>query len=97
MKQSSRQHFLSVLCISLILCSLLSVPVLVQAQEELLMPTSAIDSSTVRWLKKNSDEKPNEYYALRWETMGKRRYYKPRETPVKPSVMRLYKFSKELK
>jgi hypothetical protein len=32
------------------------------------------------------------YYALRWETMGKRRFYEPPETPVKPSVLQLYKF-----
>ncbi len=63
---------------------------------ELLTPNSNIDSASVRWLKmKASPERPNEYYALRWETMGKRRFYKPRENPVKPSVMKLYKLVRD--
>lgn len=63
---------------------------------ELLTPSSGIDSAAVSWMKINaSPETPNEYYALRWETMGKRRFYKPRSTPVKPSVMKLYRFGRE--
>lgn len=31
---------------------------------------------------------------VNWETMGKRRFYKEREKPVKPSVMMLYKFNR---
>lgn len=63
---------------------------------DLLASTSGIDSAAVSWLKMGaSPEKSNEYYALRWETMGKRRFYKPRSTPVKPSVMKLYRFGRE--
>lgn len=63
---------------------------------ELLASTSGIDSAAVSWLKvKASPEKPSEYYALRWETMGKRRFYKPRSSPVQPSVMKLYRFGRE--
>ena len=63
---------------------------------ELLTPSSGIDSVAVSWKKIDaSPETPNEYYALRWETMGKRRFYKPRSTPVKPSVMKLYRFGRE--
>ncbi len=60
---------------------------------ELLTPTSGIDSVSVRWLSPASKQ-ANEYYALRWETMGKRRFYKPRQVPIKPSVLTLYKFER---
>lgn len=63
---------------------------------ELLAPSSGIDSAAVSWKKIDASlETPTEYYALRWETMGKRRFYKPRSTPVKPSVMKLYRFGRE--
>lgn len=63
---------------------------------ELLAPNSGIDSAAVSWMKiDGSPEKTNEYYVLRWETMGKRRFYKPRSTPVKPSVMKLYRLGRE--
>jgi len=63
---------------------------------DLLSPSSGIDSATVSWMKMDaSPETPSEYYALRWETMGKRRFYKPRNTPVKPSVMKLYRLGRE--
>lgn len=61
---------------------------------ELLTPASGIDSVSVRWLSPASKQ-ANEYYALRWETMGKRRFYKPRQVPIKPSVLTLYKFKKD--
>lgn len=64
--------------------------------EELLPTMSDIDSVSVKWLKSSVIKGgPKEYYALRWETMGKRRFYKEREKPVKPSIMMLYKFSKD--
>ncbi|MFY0654105.1 MAG: BNR repeat-containing protein [Cyclobacteriaceae bacterium] len=63
---------------------------------DLMVPTSGIDSVSVRWLQARGSKANNgEYYALRWETMGKRRFYKPRAIPVKPSALTLYKFSKK--
>ena len=63
--------------------------------EELMNPVSTLDGMSVKWMKiQQSKDKPNEYYGLRWETMGKRRFYEPRETTVPPSAMKLYKFSK---
>lgn len=63
---------------------------------ELLSATSSIDSASVHWLTAPvPSEETNHYYALRWETMGKRRFYEPREKPVKPSVMKLYHLVKE--
>lgn len=60
---------------------------------DLRLSTSGIDSAGVHWLKA-STQIPGEYYVLRWETMGKRRFYKAREKPVKPSVMKLYRLAK---
>jgi hypothetical protein len=59
---------------------------------DLLKPNSGIEGMSVKW--QNGKAKGNEYYALRWETLGKRRFYEKREKPVPPVVMRLYKFSK---
>ena len=42
---------------------------------------------------KSYDNSVNGDYVLRWETMGKRRYYKAPEIPVKPSVLKLYKLN----
>ena len=68
----------------------------VEYPEELLPTMSNIDSTSVKWLKSpDSQVGSKDYYALRWETMGKRRFYKEREKPVKPSILLLYKFSKE--
>lgn len=48
----------------------------------------------VHWLKpKRYDNLIDGNYVLRWETMGKRRFYKPPEKPVKPSVLKLYKLN----
>lgn len=63
--------------------------------EELIEPVSSDKGLMVHWMKlRNQNQMSNEYYSLRWETMGKRRFYKPPENPVKPSVLTLYKFSK---
>ena len=62
---------------------------------ELLEPASKIDGMDVRWIRSAlSNQNPNIYYALRWETLGKRRYYKPPENPVKPTSLKLYRFQK---
>ncbi len=62
---------------------------------ELIEPSSKIEGISVKWMKLLSpNENENEYYYLRWETMGKRRFYEPREKPVPPSSMKMYKFSK---
>ncbi|MEM6380269.1 MAG: hypothetical protein AAF705_18920, partial [Bacteroidota bacterium] len=62
----------------------------------LLQPNSNIDSVIVRWLKaQTNDHNPLTYYALRWETMGKRRFYQPPDQSVKPSLMRVYLLEKE--
>lgn len=63
---------------------------------ELLPSLSNIDSASVKWLKlPETAADSKDYYALRWETMGKRRFYKEREKPVKPSIMMLYKFNRD--
>jgi hypothetical protein len=49
----------------------------------------------VHWLQpKSYDNSVDGNYLLRWETMGKRRYYKAPENPVKPSVLKLYRIDK---
>ena len=61
----------------------------------LLQPISNIDSVSVQWLKATTiDKAPGTYYALRWETMGKRRFYQPPDQIVKPSLMRIYLLQK---
>lgn len=61
--------------------------------DELTKPVSKLEGMSVKWMKvQQSKENPDEYYGLRWETMGKRRFYEPREKPVPPSSMKLYKF-----
>lgn len=63
--------------------------------EELILPVSSDKGLMVHWMKlKSKNQLSNEYYSFRWETMGKRRFYKPRKNAVKPSVLMLYKFSK---
>lgn len=64
--------------------------------DELMNPVSKLEGMSVKWMKvQQSKDKPDEYYGLRWETMGKRRFYEPREKPVPPSSMKLYKFTKK--
>ena len=63
---------------------------------ELLPTLSNIDSASVKCLTlPGTAAESKDYYALRWETMGKRRFYKEREKPVKPSIMMLYKFNRD--
>jgi len=64
--------------------------------DELMKPVSKLEGMSVNWMKaQQSKDKPDEYYGLRWETMGKRRFYEPREIPVPPSSLKLYKFTKK--
>ena len=63
---------------------------------ELLEPTLNVDSMAVNWLRPYTPRSgTNDYYALRWETMGKRRFYKPRKNEIKPSVMKLFHMVKD--
>ena len=64
--------------------------------EELIEPISSNKEMMVHWMKvRSSNQTGNEFYSFRWETMGKRRFYEPRENAVKPSVLMLYKFSRQ--
>lgn len=64
--------------------------------EELMEAERSDEGMNVRWMKlKSTTHNADEFYGLRWETMGKRRFYEAPENPVKPSVLKLYKFSKE--
>ncbi|MDX1284921.1 MAG: BNR repeat-containing protein, partial [Draconibacterium sp.] len=60
--------------------------------KELMDAKRSDEGMSVHWMKlKSPNQNSSEYYGLRWETMGKRRFYKAPETPVKPSVLKLYK------
>lgn len=62
--------------------------------EALLNPMSSIEGMSVRWMSIQSpDKKSKATYALRWETLGKRRFYEPVENAVEPSPLVLYKFA----
>jgi hypothetical protein len=62
--------------------------------DELMSPVSKLEGMSVKWMRvQGPKDKPDEYYGLRWETMGKRRFYEPREKPVPSSSMKLYKFT----
>lgn len=62
--------------------------------DELLQLTSPIEGMSVQWQSINSpNTSPNESYALRWETLGKRRFHEPVEVPVEPTALMLYKLS----
>jgi len=62
--------------------------------EELFQVTSPVADMSVKWQAINSPHtSPNESYALRWETLGKRRFHEPVEAPVEPTALMLYKFS----
>lgn len=62
---------------------------------ELLKPNSGLEGMSVKWLKgAESKQNTNEYYAFRWETMGKRRFYEKREKAIAPTSMKLYRFLK---
>jgi hypothetical protein len=62
---------------------------------ELLNPISGIEGMSVKWLNGSSGKGANDFYTLRWETMGKRRFYEKREEYVPPTVMKLYKLAKK--
>jgi hypothetical protein len=64
--------------------------------EELMQTQRNEKGMTVHWMKiKSTEGNGSEFYGLRWETLGKRRFYKPPEEPVPPSSLKLYKFSAE--
>lgn len=64
--------------------------------EELTQVQRNESGMTVHWMKIESPSQiSDEYYGLRWETMGKRRFYEAPETPVKPSALRMYKLLKQ--
>jgi hypothetical protein len=66
------------------------------APQVLLNADRAEEGMSVHWLQPEAKtERSGTYYALRWETMGKRRFYKAPEIPVKPSALKLYRFSKK--
>jgi BNR repeat-containing family member len=60
---------------------------------DLLQPNSGIEGMSVKW--QNGKGNAKEFYALRWETLGKRRFYKKREKAVPPTIMKLYKIVKQ--
>ena len=61
----------------------------------LMEPVSKIEGMSVKWLKTPSSASPKEYYGLRWETSGIQRYNQKPEKAVTPSLMKLYRFSKD--
>lgn len=62
---------------------------------DLVRPGSGIEGMSVKWIKNSASGSSSDYYALRWETMGKRRFYEAPDVPVKPSSMKLYRLSKK--
>jgi hypothetical protein len=62
--------------------------------KELLEPNSGLQEVAVKWMNVEPKGNANEFYGVRWETMGIRRYYEKREKPIPPVMMRLYKFSR---
>ncbi len=59
-------------------------------------PHSDLEGMQVQWKNMGwGGEQTEGYYALRWETTGKRRFYEPPEIPVPPSPLTLYKLQNE--
>ena len=55
-------------------------------------PASGIEGMQVRWMMvREKYLSPGEFYAFRWETLGKRRFYEGPEKPVPPSALELYR------
>lgn len=69
-----------------------------KSEEENIYPTelnqalSGTAGMTPKWQMANQGK--GYFYAFRWESLGKRRFYEKVETPVKPVLMYLYKVSK---
>lgn len=64
--------------------------------EELMQAERSDEGMNVHWMKiQSASQHPDEFYGFRWETMGKRRFYEAPKVSVKPSVLKLYKFSNE--
>ena len=67
-----------------------------QYPDAFTQPMFGIPEMSVQWMRLPQSEKTNNaYYAFRWETLGKRRFYEPTETPIPPVPLKLYKFRKE--
>lgn len=62
--------------------------------EELLKYQSGMSGAQIHWIKKTNPLNTDEYYALRWETLGKRRFYKAPEKPIKATPLMLYTIAK---
>lgn len=62
----------------------------------LISPFSTIPGMSVKWLKSKSNPQSKDYFALRWETLGVRRYFDKPKNPVSPSVMNLYLLRKKV-
>lgn len=63
---------------------------------ELLKPNSGIEGMSTKWQNGKSPKgDAKDFYALRWETLGKSRFYKKPDKPVPPTIMTLYRIAKE--
>lgn len=61
--------------------------------KELMKAKRSEEEMTAHWMKlESANQNQNEFYGLRWETIGKRRFYEAPEVPVKPSALKLFKF-----
>ncbi len=58
---------------------------------ELRIPQSGLDGASIKWLR--LDRNATDYYILRWEAMGTRRFYKPPDHPVRPASLNLFLLS----
>ncbi len=61
---------------------------------ELMQVEHKMEGMNVHWMKKLNPDNDAEFYALRWETLGKRRFYEAPEVPVKPAAMKMYKIKR---
>ena len=62
--------------------------------DELLRIQSGMPNAQIHWMKHPNLHDKNAYYALRWETLGKRRFYKAPEKPITPTALMLYTIAK---
>lgn len=57
---------------------------------DLLKVQSGMPQAQIHWIKRGDQANRNKFFALRWETLGKRRFYKAPESTVKPTPLILY-------
>jgi hypothetical protein len=57
-----------------------------------LNPFSTNSGIAVKWIKSSVKGNSSEYFGLRWETTGVRRYYDRPSDAISPTMMKLYKF-----